>query len=388
MFLAGSGTRIDLGPISLNGALTLGVAGFTLCMLPVFMLNARCRQFSLLPWAIWLFLCIVLLYLTPLVPKGSSTSFVVQNASVYIIFIGGIVFTGAMQSHADVLLSWRLMRKASVVLIYAALALAVSGLSQHFGNRSLSIVLLLALAIVIAGVPENNWVRLAPFVATAAIAITLSRTATAVALVLLTFLALKIRGQGRRVGAKRFWTISVTGAAAIVAYLLFTYYSPFRQRFLAKPGDDAFQFGGMNINARGRARLWELLTNDITLNNIWLGHGLGSASSRIKEHIPKNLHPHNEYLRLLYEFGILGLALFIIGYLTLMWRAWQNARLTDHPLHWSALMALLSVSMMAVTDNPFVYPYVMLPMGSLVGLSIAKAAIDANQCSAPKLNVK
>lgn len=386
MFLVGAPREIDLGLVTLSGALTLLVAALTLIMLPVSIINssrdltrssATTRPTgSRLPWTLWAFLVIVLGNLVAFSSAGiPDSTYAVQNACVYISFIGSIVFAAGIRSLPIVLRAWEYLRTAATWLAYFMLFLVLSGLSTVTSNRALAIVGLIVLAIVIPGTPQNIWLKFAPFVAITSLALTLSRTATAIAVAMLVFLPLRTERIKAMGGSKRFFLglFSVI-VSAIVAYALVALYAPFRNRFLPR-GDKAFQIGDTNISTQGRARLWRLVMGDSSEN--WLfGKGLGSSSQLIAEFIPGQRHPHNDYLRLFHDFGLVGLTLFVIGYLALIWRAFSRARNSDHPIHWSAFLALIAVGLTAVTDNPFIYPYVMLPLGSLVGLSLALSRFE------------
>jgi O-antigen ligase len=199
-------------------------------------------------------------------------------------------------------------------------------------------------------------------------ALSLSRTSTLVGGVLLVFIVLR----GKR-GRRLFKSLFMLLAAVLSLYMLVVHYAPFRDRFLV--GDNALQVGGLEISTQGRAMLWKLLLS-LSSDNWLLGQGIGSSGRLIAEYLPAGQsdsigHPHNEYLRLYVEFGIVGLALFVVGYLALVWRIFRSAKRTDHPLHWAAFLALVGIGLSAITDNPFVYPFVMLPLGSLAGLSLA-----------------
>jgi hypothetical protein len=95
--------------------------------------------------------------------------------------------------------------------------------------------------------------------------------------------------------------------------------------------------------------------------------------------------PLNDYLRLLHDFGVIGL-------LTWLWamtrvirrlrrrvfvgasRAARAARDVDRRpvrgLAWAALAATGAIGFTMLTDNPIVYSFVMLPLGVLIGAGL------------------
>jgi O-antigen ligase len=377
MVLVGVPRYVQFGPMSLSGALTLLVASLTLCLLPASGINAALRPQPLgaaetartsVPWPIWGFLLFLSVSLLMTTLIGGIASEPIQNASVYLSFIGAIAFAAAVKSSSLVLRGWDLMWNVSTWFAYLALAAAALGMTSVFSTRAMAIVGVVALAVVIPGTPRNSWMKFAPFAIVAATALSLSRTSTAVGLALLVFLVLRgKRAEGGKPGGRLFKAIFMLLAAAVSAYLLVVYYAPFRDRFLV--GDNALKVGDLAISTMGRRRMWEMVLSNAS--DSWLlGHGVGTASQLINEYFPGLGHPHNEYLRLYFDFGIVGLALFVVGYLGLAWRVLRSARKTDHPLHWAAFIALFGIALVAITDNPFVYPFVMLPLGSLVGLSL------------------
>lgn len=378
MVVVAAPRHIQLGPVTMSGALTILVAALTLCMLPAYINTASSRTDALdgkgsarpgLPWPIWGF--ILLLFSSFLITSfsGEANADSIQNASVYLSFVGAILFASAARSPALVLRGWGLMRSVSTVAAYLTLMMSAVGLT-FLAERAMAMVGLIVLAVVIPGVPQNGFVRFAPFAAVAAMALSLSRTSTAIGLALLAFLALRRKfTRGVSAGGKRLLrALFIVVGVALSAYALVVYYTPFRDRFLV--GDNALKVGDLNISTQGRARLWDLIISESS-DGLIFGHGTGAGAALIAERVPGQSHPHNEYLRLFFDFGIVGLGLFVLGYAALMWRTLRSARDTDHPLHWAAFIGLLSISLIAITDNPFVYPFVMLPLGSLVGLSLA-----------------
>jgi len=157
----------------------------------------------------------------------------------------------------------------------------------------------------------------------------------------------------------------------LAAALTFMFYPPLRSRFLG--GDKALSYGDLSFSTSGRSKIWELLLSE---QDHWLlGNGLGAAAQLVQERTQID-HPHNEYLRFYFDFGMIGLSLFVLGYLLLVWRVFTNARRTDHPLHWGTFAALLGIGVLAFTDNCFVYPYVVLTLGSLAGMSLALSRFE------------
>lgn len=392
MILVDAPRQIQFGPLTLSGAATLLVTAIILCLLPAHAANNAARKRSpnrgqslqgRIPWPLWGFVVFSTVSFAIATLRTEASSESIQNACVYISFVGTIALAAGTKSLPLVTRGWELMRTLATWFAYLALALSMVGLALPTGSadnlrflftpRAMAIVGIIALAIVLPGPPRNRWMKFAPFALVIAMAFSLSRTSTAIGLALLVFLVLRNRrGTRGAVGGRVFRAHFVLAAVSISAYVFVINYTPFRDRFFG--GDAAWKVGDFAISTQGRAEMWELVLSNSSKS--WLfGHGVGSASQFISEYFRLN-HPHNDYLRLYFDFGVAGFCLFLAGYLALMWQVFRNARRTDHPLQWAAFIGMLGIALVAVTDNSFVYPFVMLPLGSLVGLSLALARLE------------
>lgn len=191
----------------------------------------------------------------------------------------------------------------------------------------------------------------------------LSRTALGVAVVLLLFLAVRARRE-LRVPAL---LVSVAGAGLAVAVAILAY-PPIISRFTE--GDNA-EVGGVSVNTSGRSDLWKITYDAAMRSPIW-GNGPGNSKLVVQEFfsVPGTDHPHNDYLRIFNDLGLVGVALFWGGMLFLLLRLWRRARRLDEARHWIAVMAVLSVMLVGITDNIIVYQFIMVPVGVLVGISL------------------
>ncbi|MFJ5954520.1 O-antigen ligase family protein [Paenarthrobacter sp. NPDC092416] len=360
LLLVDSLTRVSAGPFSLSGALTLATAALCIFLSPIVFLSRASGRIGTgrasLPWPLTAF---VVFALSALIVTPSAEG--LQNVAVYTIFTATVALTSVQVSPADAEVLGRRIRVLAIIVTGAFLATNLAGI-QLFGERSFGLVGLIFLAVLIPHTPKNRLAGLAPFLVAGTIALSLSRTATVVAITMLMFLAVRAR-RGYRLLASFF----LAAAAGAVAYWLFNYYEPFRERFIA--GDGAATVGGVELNTSGRAVLWDITYRSAQEAPI-LGHGPGSASALITPLFRNIGHPHNEYLRILHDFGWVGLLLFGAGMILLIARIIVRARYSSNPIHWSALLALFAVLVAAITDNVIVYPFVMMPLGLLVGASL------------------
>lgn len=171
-----------------------------------------------------------------------------------------------------------------------------------------------------------------------------------------------------------------------ISYLAFTYVEPIRSRFIS--GDTALQIGGVGINVSGRSVLWRAALASFW-ESPWTGKGAGSVQDVVAASFPSTQeiqsHPHNDYIRLLHDYGLIGLVLWLLGFgglLIATCRAWLWAGRNQTPqaqLHLAAFLALVSTAMMMWTDNIIVYTHVMAPLGVLVGASLGTLSRERAQ---------
>lgn len=360
-------TKFSLGPLSASGMMTL--AGAVLCLLLTPVISATKRREGYLgrdsgmPLMLVLFITYAAIRLA-LSPSAEG----LQNVAVYSSFVlaVGITHVQITAGGADRLA--RSMRYVAVLVSLVFLLSFLAGVSVY-AERAYALVGLIFMAVLVPHQPKRLVYRAAPFLVAGVIAMSLSRTATVIALVMLIFLSVR----GKR-GFRLLRSALLAAAAAGAAFWLITYYAPFRDRFIG--GDNAASFGNVELNTSGRSVLWEMTIRSAEENPLF-GNGPGSASTLISAAFRNISHPHNEYLRLFHDFGYLGAALFVIGVVLLIARTAKRALYSDHPIHWAALMGLLAVVAAAFTDNVIIYPFVMVPLGVIVGASAGLSGENA-----------
>lgn len=262
----------------------------------------------------------------------------------------------------------RCLRFTSSVLIGSE----ILGASHVGGGRIVAMVSLLCLSWFLAeyrhGKGKSLWWSLAILLG---IAISLSRTALLAGFVLF-IVAMLLSPRKRRIRNILFSLLVI--AAAVWAV---TSWAPLRDRF--SQGDLSLSVAGIKINTEGRSKVWSVLWSQAQ-NERFIGHGPGSASALSVSLDPAFDNPHNDYLRLFYDFGAVGIVLFA-------WFSVRSARLLRHagkisrtlipPI--AALYAGLAVMIMMATDNPLDYPFVMIPLGALIGLSLGTPGLAKRQ---------
>ncbi len=196
--------------------------------------------------------------------------------------------------------------------------------------------------------------------------ITLSRTTV---VVMLGLIVLSAWGRPLR------WYVGVALSVALVATLALQY-EPFRDRVLGTE-DGGGGGGGPAVSIRGTGQGAELVIAGVSLTGrglVWLqtarhgaeapvlGHGTGSAVHFLETVIAAEgvIHPHNDYLRVFHDLGLVGLAVFLVAlwilarHLHRLHRDAPDTRARERALAGGlALAAYLGAVMF---DNALVYP--------------------------------
>jgi O-antigen ligase len=297
---------------------------------------------------------------------GHGTRQGIQFMMVQVAFLGVLlVASTARRAVGDRLenVVGRCFRITAVVL-GGATTLGAFGLGHAIGGtRPSAIVALVGLGWFLAEYKAGNrralWWSLA---IAAEIAISLSRTALLGAIVVMVAALLFGSRKHRARNAILCGLLVLTGAWAVTSW------APLHDRFVQ--GDVSLSVGGISVNAEGRTQVWQKLWSEIP-GDLVFGRGPGTASARSVQILASFDHPHNDYLRILYDFGLLGTAVFawfVIRCARLLRRAARGAR-GSMPAR-AAQYAGLAVLIMMATDNPLDYPFVMIPLGALIGVAL------------------
>ncbi len=286
----------------------------------------------------------------------------------------GLLLICARSSHEGADFADRVGRATGWAAWGAVALYAVSGVFPPalpaVGARSFALYALLGIAWYAAGWRYRARLSLALAVGLVlAVGLSLSRTGLVVGVLLLPLAQFR---PNRLSGWIRLVGLAVAGV--VVLNFAVNRIAPLRDRFYE--GDTSLRVGGVAINATGRTNLWGT-TWESYRDSPWIGKGAGSASRLIEERFTGLGHPHEDYLRLLHDFGLVGFVLWVVGYVAMVgacgqaWlRADQAGRRSEARLHLAAVLALVAVAIAMLTDNVIVYAFVMAPLGVLVGTSL------------------
>lgn len=380
--------RISLGAMSGLGALTIAellvvVGGVLICS----RYPKRLLLFAL-PYGGFLFWAAITSFWV--LPTYQGT----QNAIVYLLFGFSFVLAGSLAARNAVRME-HVLGRAVRWIDWVALSLVLrdvlaNGLPNDpeegwlIGPRPLAVLGLLMLSWHL-----SRWYygfkgsRTLIALWLLAILVSMSRTGIAVALFLVGIIVLlQIRFRPSR-AATSLPTLIVVASMFLG---LVAYTSAFNDRFFAGYDTQKISIAGVGINTSGRINLWSA-TIESALESPLVGKGLGSSQQVIEARFPKLSHPHNDYLRVWHDLGVIGV-LFLLAslgcWLWILLLAWLDAekrRTRVAHLELTALLVLLGLALVIVPDNALVYSFIMGPAGIFVGSGLGITARPASRRS-------
>ena len=144
--------------------------------------------------------------------------------------------------------------------------------------------------------------------------------------------------------------------------------------------------GDAEFNDGDRPLFWAHVARSASESPIF-GKGIGSSQAVMNERWPSVGHPHNDYLRVWHDLGLVGFAALIASFVTwarALARDWRQgtddgeyaeAEGAPAQLELAGLLALVALVLPMVTDNALVYPFVVGPVGVLVGAGLGARAV-------------
>jgi len=298
----------------------------------------------------------------------------VQNLSIWIGFLTiSIVTTVVVRNKPDFI--HVVLKNLYIGMIFVGLVLVVSYLI-HRKDAPASIVAIFPFAYLVSMTSNtavsNVFKYLMALLLLFLVYVAGTRT-SAVAMTLFPFIKLLLFVNVRSFVAFIVQSAFILGIIFAVVYFAFQNFDSFRNSFLE--GDGAIDIGGFVINTSGRDHWWGIVWASY-LTSPWIGLGVPVAESMDAE-IGWS-HPHNDYLRILHQFGALGLTLWVSYFLIIFSVLNKHMRSLHSSLGYTkqnvffttTLLSIFGVSATMITDNPIVYGYVMYPLAVLIGGSL------------------
>jgi hypothetical protein len=140
---------------------------------------------------------------------------------------------------------------------------------------------------------------------------------------------------------------------------LTVFYSPTFQHRTFYSGSGTLQdlFAGNGVDTSGRQEAWPLIYDEALKQPVF-GHGVGTSKAFVYSIWTPVTHPHNDYLRIFFELGLVGLALFVITVLVQLYDLACMVKITDGAIQQAfsaSILGILFFLIVAATDNPLVY---------------------------------
>ncbi len=318
---------------------------------------------------------------------GTASTQSLQNVFVYMVFVlfmaiaATVVHYRGAAVHAIVAKAFWVAATVGLGLYAVSVAIAGPGTGKILLARPFGLLCVVLVAWFMAGgLIGQRW---AYWVVGAAVVLTLlslSRSALAAEFAVIALGRLNLR-------SFRGWLIGIGAGLATLAVALSAvfFYAPLHHRFFH--GDKA-NVAGVSINVTGRDALWSANWGWFKQRPL-IGHGAG-ASDRLTQALPFHGagHPHNDYLRILVDYGVVGIVLWFAAFLAILrltWRRWQEVRGTRvyaEQIHAAAFLALVGIALTMIVDNPLIELARMGPLGILVGLSLGLPLVRRPAASA------
>jgi len=109
---------------------------------------------------------------------------------------------------------------------------------------------------------------------------------------------------------------------ALLAVTAVLTYKPFYNRFFyrALPSGQSLSLSTLPLNTNGRNAAWDSILHRVDRSTFLYGRGMGAADDYFQNVLHGSLNGvvHNEYLRLLYDAGILAPALLVLALILLI----------------------------------------------------------------------
>ncbi len=354
-----------LGPVTGQAVLT----AFYFCggLFLLALVPGRCHRvaFQSLPLlAFWLWAAISLAW-TPAFANGAQNVLVIGTMLVTLLLAEAI---GTVEPTFAFWLEKQVFRSSLLAVVVYSFAVVWfgAGSNEVFSARNFGLFALFGVAHGVSSWRYGSHMGLIyAIVITLLIGVSESRLALGIAVVLFPLSQIPTHR-----ALQGFKMLGVSCAMAVCSYAGFLYSETLQQRFLS--GDVSIRIGSIAINGSGRAAFWRVTIQSFEESPVF-GKGAGSAGALIDAFFPGLAHPHNDYLRIAHDYGVVGLVIWAVAICALvraLWRRWKWFDIRDRAkarLHLTGLLALFAFTLEMTAENALVYLYVTAPLGLIVG---------------------
>jgi O-antigen ligase len=305
----------------------------------------------LFPWWIWApWALLLVVYLTQVREPHAVQRTVMMLCPVIV----GMAASCSRGTAATALATFSFLRVLAVALVLAVAwgtGLLLTGTLPSYGGYAASVMTAALLGAVFA--TEYAFGRRLSLVWWAMVLlvplIALTRTGMVASSLTLPFCLAPLRLRTRLISL---------GAIALGGVILFS--TPRMQARMFYSGEGTFSdisLQNRNFATSGRSALWPELVEEIK-KEPWLGHGPNASETFVTAARPGLAHPHNDWLRLLFDYGYLGTALFVITLFSQLTHALACARRAPdlcRVLIIGAASSFLALVIFMFTDNIIMY---------------------------------
>jgi O-antigen ligase len=148
---------------------------------------------------------------------------------------------------------------------------------------------------------------------------------------------------------------------AAVALLVFQTERFQRKMFYSGRGElTDLSLENQDFRTTGRLRIWEVMDEEI-MEKPWFGHGANAQEDFLLTLLSYRSHPHNDWMRLLFDYGYAGAALFALTLLFQMLHSLRRGRSGPRVeqearvLYLSGAGLFLTFAAVMLTDNIILY---------------------------------
>jgi O-antigen ligase len=157
---------------------------------------------------------------------------------------------------------------------------------------------------------------------------------------------------------KFYKRLTISFAIVVVGVSLF-YTERFQKRmFYSEQGSiNEVRLDNPNFRTTGRMALWKLMDQEIQ-EKPWFGHGANAQEDFITFVVGFPGQPHNDWKRLLFDYGYVGTLIFGLCIAMQMFHAWKKGRITNREtriLFYAGASSFLPFVVFMLTDNIILY---------------------------------
>jgi O-antigen ligase len=131
-----------------------------------------------------------------------------------------------------------------------------------------------------------------------------------------------------------------------------------QKMFYTGQGDiEDIRYENPDLRTAGRTAMWKLMEEEVKTSP-WWGHGANATEGFLQFYTGFSTHPHNDWLRLRFDYGYVGTFIFAACLLAQMIHAWKRAtgmKGRKRILFYAGASAFAPFAVFMVTDNIILY---------------------------------